>query len=447
VTAAHRIDAVYKLVDAGADIMLYDGPIAVGDVEGTGRIWLQTTGDLEHRWSLDGDDHPALDLGDAKLAFTHPAFGPIEMPVNVSSSRGRGEILSTGLGAARRLDEVVAHWVDVPAILPAERLEAPSGSWAGRWTATGGGWNLTPDARPDRPAVEAASAGNPVHAVTHVALLRRDDGSSFTPAEAEDALQAWHVTLSFALGRWVPPMLAVGFDGGARAWELWASWRSDSLRTRYAWWDTYQGDDLRSFALLDAWSDPSRREKVRYVAHHIIEANESAMTLEARIMLVSAALEYLSWVNNVLEGGRSASAHKKLKASETLAELLAVAGISTMVPPELAVIEKLRGDKKHLNGPEAVVWGRNRLVHPKDTRGPYRLAGLVIQTWQLLMQYGELLLLFEVGYVGSYYPRFPPGHWAHDSVPVPWIATPVVSEEPANRATNTGEADPPETQT
>ena len=286
----------------------------------------------------------------------------------------------------------------------------------------GGGWRVTVDGRPDRAAVEAAAAGNPLHAVTHVESLRRDDGSRFTGAQAEDALEAWQLTLSFALGRWVPPMLAVGFANGARVWELWLARRSDEFRARYAWWDTHRGDDLCSFArsFLDAWADPTGHDKVRYVAHHIIESNESAMTLEARIMLAGASMEYLSWVKSVIEGRRGRSAQKRTNASVKLSELLDAAGISTDVPPELASVEKLSEAEERPRGPEAIVWVRNRLVHPRDAGEPYRLTGLLVQAWQLLVQYCELLLLFEVGYTGSYCPRFPAGRWAHDSIPVPW---------------------------
>jgi hypothetical protein len=421
-TRARPIEPVYPLVGAGADIPLYEGPMTVGELHAAGRIWLQMTGDVEHRWCLDEKDHAALELGEATLSFAHPVYGRVELPVTVTSSRGRGEIVSATLGAAASLDRVLAHWVDVPAILPAEPLETPLASWAGRWTAVGGGWHLTLDARPDRAAVEAAAAGNPLHAVTHVASLRRDDGSRFGPAQAEDALEAWQLKLSFALGRWVPPMLAVGFANGARVSELWLALRSDEFHARYAWWDTHRGDDLRSFAqlFLDAWADPTGHDKVRYVAHHIIESNESAMTLEARIMLAGAGMEYLSWVKSVIEGSRDRLAHKKTNASVKLSELLDAAGISTDVPPELASVEKLSEAKEQLSGPEAIVWVRNRLVHPRDAGEPYRLTGLLVQAWQLLMQYSELLLLFEVGYTGSYCPRFPAGRWAHDSIPVAW---------------------------
>jgi len=138
-------------------------------------------------------------------------------------------------------------------------------------------------------------------------------------------------------------------------------------------------------------------------------------------MLVGAALEYLSWVKIVLdEKRRSKTEHKERSAAENLRELLDDAGVSTDIPADLDVVEQLRVEKKRRDGPEAVAWVRNRLVHPRDAKEPYRLDHLVLQTWQLLMQYGELLLLRDVGYTGSFCPRFPPGRFAHNTTPVPW---------------------------
>ncbi|MCA1676260.1 MAG: hypothetical protein LC799_30155 [Actinobacteria bacterium] len=279
------------------------------------------------------------------------------------------------------------------------------------------------DARHDHATVAAEAKATPFHVVTHAGVIRRTDGESFSPEEARDGLYSWQVALSFALGRWVAPALAVGFTDGGRVWELWSPWRCDILRGSEAWWDSHESDDLRAFVtqFLDAWADHDRHDRVRYVAHHVIESNELAMTLEARIMLVGAALEYLSWVKFVLdEKRRTPKEHKKRSAAENLRELLDDAGISADVPADLDVVEQLRVEKLRQDGPEAVAWVRNRLVHPQDAKEPYRLEHLVLQTWQLLMQYGELLLLREVGYTGSFCPRFPPGRWAHDSTPVPW---------------------------
>jgi Restriction endonuclease len=203
------IKAVYPTADAGDDITLYAGPMSIAGVNATGRVWLQTNGNIKYRWEMDSHGS-AMELGDAEIVFSHPELGPVQLRTRVTSSCGLGEITWSTLGAANSLDEVVIHWMDLPSVLPADPLDDGVSTWSGRWSATGGGWALTLDSRPDYIAVAAAAAGHPVHVVTHVASLRRQDGSTFTPAEAEDALEAWQSIFSFALGRWVPPMLAVG---------------------------------------------------------------------------------------------------------------------------------------------------------------------------------------------------------------------------------------------
>jgi len=382
------------------------------------------TGDVDFRWELESDEQRKLQLGPSRLMFVHPKLGHVNVPVHTSSTAGRGLVLSSSIGSASSLDKVVVHWLNVPKAYPADALETPDGTWADRWTASGGGWSCVFDARRDHAGVVSEAKGRPFHVVTHVGLLRRSAGQAFSPDEAVDGLYSWQVALSVALGRWVAPALAVGFADGKRVWELWSPWRCDVMRGSQAWSDFHRSDELRAFLalFLSAWNDPNRRDRVRHFAHHLIESNEHAMTLEARIMLAGAALEYLAWVKFVLdETRRSPDEQRKRSAAENLRELLEDAGIPVDVPADLTAIERIRVEKRRQDGPEAVTWVRNRLVHPKDASEPYQLEHLVLETWQLLMQYGELLLLHEVGYSGSYCPRFPSGRGVHDTVPVPWF--------------------------
>jgi hypothetical protein len=411
----------------GAEIVLWEGDLTVGDKTSSGRLWTTMTGDVRFRWELDPAEWRSVPLGETRLTFEHPELGRIDVPARVTSTRGSGTVESTAVGGAAPLDELVVHWVNVPSIEPAEPLESRTASWSGRWSGCGGGWSFVLDAREDHAQATAAAKDTPFYVVTHTGTFRRTDGRSFTPAEAEEALAGLHVALSFALGRWVAPALATGFVSGRRVWELWSTWRCEAMLPVYAWWDTHTGDDLRAFVsqYMDAWVDSNRHDVVRHVAHHIIESNRSSMTLEARIMLADAALEYLSWVTFVIGGLRAAKEHKARRASDNLRELLDRAGIPVDIPPDLDALARmtLPSDRPQ-DGPEAVAWVRNRLVHPKDAREPYRLEHVVLQTWQLLMHYGELLLLHEIGYAGAYCSRFPLGRRANDSKPVPWAGGP-----------------------
>ncbi len=416
----------YPYGPPGADIELHDGPLMVNGRPGTGRIWLGTRGGLDHRWEALLDDQRSLALGDAVLAFDHSRLGPVTVDARVTSTAGRGVLLSPDLGPGGDLDEAVVHWVALPRLPESTRLATRQAVWAGRCELTGGGWDMTVDARRDHEQTADMASGTPDLAITHTGLLRRTDRSTFTPDQAQDALHGWQTVFSFALGRWVAPALATGSRAGRPSWELWAEWRQSDWYRPYAWWDTDDraGLDEISRLLLAAWSDPARRDTARHVAHHVIEANEGRTTLEARIMLIGAALEYLSWDTHVLRGGRSKGKHRDRTAAENLRELLEAARISTGVPAGLDDLERLRADKDLSGAPETVAWLRNRLVHPTDANEPYRLQHLVLQAWQLLTENGELLLLHDLGYKGLRNPRHPLGRWAHDSSLVPWAAPP-----------------------
>jgi len=139
-------------------------------------------------------------------------------------------------------------------------------------------------------------------------------------------------------------------------------------------------------------------------------------------MLAQACLEYLSWVSLVLSGRMSKKAYKSMAAADRLRLMLDEAGIGTDVPAGLDALFQF-ANSEGLGGPEVVSWARNRLVHPKDPAEPYRIEHLVWQTAQLLLEYGELLLLHRLGYHGGFRRRYPPHRWIGTSEPVPWADT------------------------
>ena len=97
--------------------------------------------------------------------------------------------------------------------------------------------------------------------------------------------------------------------------------------------------------------------------------------------------------------------------------MLVDASIPLEIPADFTALEAF-ATKDSRDGPQAVIWVRNRLVHPKDAGEPYRIENLVLNAWQLSMHYAQLLLLHR--YDGPYLPPFPPGRFAHDSEAVPW---------------------------
>ena len=421
-TLTTPMNPIYPFNQPGSDIVIHDGTIEVMGVgRGLGRVVATMRGRLNINWEVDLNHD--LDLGPATIRVDRPVLGVKDVTASINHNAGRGCLDEASLGSGAQLARVVAHWLNLPWITPAAGLSSPQAVWCGRWAAEGGGWTLVLDSRQDIDSVVKAQAGTDDLAITYCGDLRRTDGAPFDVAAVSDALFGWQMAFSFALGRWVPPALPIGFDTqGNRAWEQWAPWRCDSTTGYRSWWDNQNGDDLREFMrlFLDRWCSPGHQALIRHVAHHLIAANQGATTTEARIMLVHAALDYFSWVKYVVSGVRSITQHKKLSADERLRQLLDVAKVPVDIPPDFPGLCELARNKSLADGPEAVTWVRNRLVHPKDAGEPYRIQQLVSDAWQLSMYYGELILLHELGYQGQFLPRFPARRFIRNRVPAPW---------------------------
>jgi hypothetical protein len=434
------IAGAYDASAAGQEVQLYEGHLEIGDFTGSGRIWLQLACDLGFRWEFTDDEWRFLEVGDAELSFTHPIYGATRLPTVIRSSSGSGDLPGSEIGAADGLDELIVHWLNVPQLGFGTSLEQGGAQWVGRWHAQAAGWDLTCDARFDPSQLFNTAKDGCEHLITHVGRLRRSDGTRFSMAQASELLAAWQTAFSFAAGRWVAPVLAVGFTKGARVAEQWQPWRCFHPASPQGWWDPHRAEDVSELTalLVEAWFDSARHDTIRHFAFHVIEAN-TVGTLEARIMLLGAGLEYLSWVRHVIDDGRRPKDHKLILAADKLRELLVEAQIPALQPVELDALGELIAEKSGENeplqdGPGAIAWVRNRLVHPKDAGEPYRIKGLLRDIWSLQLQYADLILLNELGYCGQYRQRFPPWRWAHDRKPVPWVAdqVPPAPSEPAS---------------
>ncbi len=292
--------SVYPTVMPGEELDVYDGPAQLGEHPAQRlRIWAPLRHDLALRWQCFDDDIPLDPLGSMEVpVLIQRPDGESSVPLtHFGRRRGRVGQVELGIEGPVPLARVVTHWFNLPHLLPASLLSGPGAWWAGRWAASCGPWQLTLDARPDLDDVmKLADELDEKFAMTHIGVLRRIDGGTFSRADALDALQGWQLAMSFALGRWVAPALPVGTDeNGVSAWEMWAPWRCDGLAgAPSAWWDDHTADDLATFVdlFLQHWLDPTRRAVVSHVAHHAIAANHSGTTLEARILIAQAGLEY-----------------------------------------------------------------------------------------------------------------------------------------------------------
>lgn len=420
--AARPLRPIYGWVEPGQRLDVVLAPMDIeGDDSATLTVSIPMMRHAHPQWNVNG--HACFELEQQSITFDHPNFGTSVIEVHVTHSSGRGSVRPTNLGSKESMNVVIVHWLNIPGIYPGEVLADDGAEWSGRLTFESSGWQFTMDSRSDLSAVlRAASDGDHQFAMTHVGELRRTDGGAFDSETATHVLTGWQVALSFALGRWVAPSLPVGFSPeGRRVWEQWAPWRCDDLRGYESWWDTHTSDDLASFLsdFMHAFLSPEERPIVRHLALHIVAANHSGTTGEAKVMLAQAGLEYLGWVNLVLSKRFTQKEYKRLNAAGVLRTLLEDASIPTEVPTALDGLLVL-GIRKGFDGPDATAWVRNRLVHPKDSDEPYRIANLVWQTSQLLLEYAELLLLHRLGYNGRFMRRYPPHRFANSNEVVPW---------------------------
>lgn len=101
--------------------------------------------------------------------------------------------------------------------------------------------------------------------------------------------------------------------------------------------------------------------------------------------------------------------------------LLGWAGVPLDVPAQLAHL-KAEADSRSLDGPAAVVWVRNRLIHPpKRARDGWPSSDVITDAWRLALEYLELCVLRLLDYRGRYgHRRHMKGRGLAATTPVPW---------------------------
>lgn len=425
-TSTSPIEPAYALPDFGEPLVAYAGRASMADgAEVTLRIWSPLRHSAKIHWTAEGDYDWDLVIHQATL-IEGPHAG-MKVDLWTHDTAGVGSVSGAELNPNLMLDRVVSHWINVPPIYVLDRLEKGESFWRGRLAVEACGWDFTLDARQDLFEIDRRMISDiDEFVVSYVGELRRSDGSEFSSSQASSALEAFGHAMSFSLGHWVAPAYPVGYNSeGHRCWERWAPWRCDRLHGFESWIPKFREDDVRDFVqqFVEHYLVPADQPVVRHVARHVIAANTTRSTIEARLMVAQAALEYLSWIDLVLSGSLSRKDYKELSAAERVRRLLQAARIPATVPPELDALKQVSGPEED-DGPGRMAWVRNRIVHPKDADEPYRIEDLVWQATVLTIEYAELLLLNRIGYNGHYMRRYPPGRDSGSHAPVPWVQTP-----------------------
>ncbi|MGH7490188.1 MAG: hypothetical protein ACREMY_31965, partial [bacterium] len=191
----------------GEGLVLYDGPAVVNgyDVESV-RLWFPLVSkDLRLRWkATDGVES----LDQAEIAFEHPQLGACRAEGFVLDTVGFGTVDSIVIGNSTALvDYVNSGWVNLPILGPTrDRFDDYS------TVIEAAGWKVGFSAIQPFNARErdARREGVPVY-VSHQSVLSRVDGARFSADDALEALHAFQMSLSFALGRFVSPIAPSGY--------------------------------------------------------------------------------------------------------------------------------------------------------------------------------------------------------------------------------------------
>jgi hypothetical protein len=230
--------------------------------------------------------------------------------------------------------------------------------------------------------------------------------------------------MSFAVGRWTAPVLAVGFDSfNAVVWSLWAPLHLDTpARGSGRWWVEHRPEDLKAFlsVFMADWVRPGERETLNFALTSAIAAGESGF-VEQRIMTSLAALENLSWLSEVLEGGSEERKWRQNGSAWRIRRLMTSAKVPIAINQENSPsLYAYAGENGLGDGPAALIAIRDAVTHPKHTGSLYVKQGLVGEASRLGSRYLDLAILNRLGYQGDVADRTRTHGWVGDCEPVPW---------------------------
>lgn len=377
--------------------------------------------------------------------------GPPELRIGTPMSAGESRVMFPALigDFNEPINEVRFYLVNFQVIQLVDDIQR--GEWLDRQALLklrGGGWEIDIERR-----IDFAQAMNHMeerrgYAVTHNCRLRRRDDQgehqTFTFKDAEPALESVRLFTSFVRGGMVGVALPVGYLCGAPVLEQWYVTPADPgrypdphhPRPYHGWFLWYDGLGLRAafwlaplFGQFAAkWWDPNVQLQAfwRNVIRGLVYTYTDAERMDEGRGVVPActALETLCWAILVeterwLTGGRpidgGENEYDKLTAAGQIRLLLRWARVSTEVPSTLTKLSH-KATSSNWDGPQTIVWVRNRVVHPD--RRVQLVDGISAEALHLAMWYTELVILKLFGYDGYFRDRLDAGRVKR----VPWAA-------------------------
>lgn len=162
-------------------------------------------------WEVSVPDFKAARKGslDLTLHTLHRPDGPMPL-IGRASGTQCGSSNGGKFGSRHsNLTRIIAHWFNLPdwwcRELISETPDNPDSAYDGRWGFQASSWTITFDKRRDLDEVLKQAKRSNLYVMTHVMELCRTDGKEFSAEDADHVLDALHVGMSFAIGRWAAP--------------------------------------------------------------------------------------------------------------------------------------------------------------------------------------------------------------------------------------------------
>jgi len=237
--------------------------------------------------------------------------------------------------------------------------------------------------------------------------------------------------LGFARGALIGLALPVAYNASDE--PVWLAWRVTSAEY---WHNTLNWCDSRHLhelsPLFNSWlqrtEDPFWWDILRRAVRECLTANVPK-PVETAIAVSHSTLELLAWAVLVVDKQWLNPNDGKLAVAGRMRLLLRWAGIDTAIDPRLTALHALAKKENLPDGPKALAYVRNRIVHPpvKQPNGkPLWLShDELTESWRLGLEYAELVILRILGHSGHYGGRFHmEGRWPGEVSHVPWAAAP-----------------------